>query len=106
VQADIDGGHPSPLGLVTVHTADLKQIGKCHQVLAYGYDVDDAGTVTLAIYDPNTAPGQADDVWIRFDGAHPGHVSTISHNINIGEPTLHGFFRSTYLPKAPPAVMT
>jgi hypothetical protein len=104
VRADIDAGHPSPLGLVTVHTTDLKQIGKCHQVLAYGYDVDDAGTVTLAIYDPNTSPGQADGVWIRFDGGHARHVSTISHNINIGEPTLHGFFRSTYSPKVPPPV--
>ncbi|MCW2529650.1 MAG: hypothetical protein JWM76_4510 [Pseudonocardiales bacterium] len=104
VRADIDAGHPSPLGLVTVHTTDLKQIGKCHQVLAYGYDVDDAGAVTLAIYDPNTSPDQADDVWIRFDGAHPGHVSMISHNINIGEPTLHGFFRSIYSAKVPPVV--
>ena len=47
VRADIDAGHPSPLGLVTVHTADLRQIGKCHQVLAYGYRTDAARTVTL-----------------------------------------------------------
>ncbi|MDT4907409.1 MAG: hypothetical protein QOI69_650, partial [Pseudonocardiales bacterium] len=35
VRADIDAGRPSPLGLVTVHTADLSKIGRCHQVLAY-----------------------------------------------------------------------
>jgi hypothetical protein len=103
VRADIDAGHPSPLGLVTVHTADLSQIGKCHQVLAYAYEVDDSGAVTLNIYDPNTNHAAADGVWISFDGAHPKTVSPINHNINIGEPTLHGFFRSTYSPKPPPS---
>jgi hypothetical protein len=102
VRADIGAGHPSPLGLVTVHTAELSQLGKCHQVLAYGYEIDRDGVVTLNIYDPNTATGTADDVWIRFDASHPKMVSTISHNLNIGEPTLHGFFRSKYSPKVPP----
>ncbi len=67
VRADIDAGHPSPLGLVTMHTADLRQIGKCHQVLAYGYRIDDAQAVTLSIYDPNTGLDTADDVWISFN---------------------------------------
>lgn len=102
VRVDIDAGHPSPLGLVTIHAADLTQIGKCHQVLAYGYDVADDGTVTVAVYDPNTAAPGADDVWIRFAAGAPSVVSPIAHNINIGEPTLHGFFRSTYTPKSPP----
>jgi hypothetical protein len=103
VRADIDGGYPSPLGLVTVHTADLRQIGKCHQVLAYGYRVDDAQTVTLNIYDPNTGMDTADGVWISFSAAAPHKVSPITHNINIGESTMHGFFRSSYTAKQPPA---
>lgn len=103
VRADIDSGHPSPLGLVPVHTADLKQIGKCHQVLAYGYRVDDESTVTLQIYDPNTNHAAANDVWISFSAARPAKVSTISHNINIAESTLHGFFRSHYETKSPPS---
>ena len=102
VRGDIDAGHPSPLGLVTVHTADLRQLGKCHQVLAYGYRVDDAQTVTLNIYDPNTGLDAADDVWISFNAGAPAKVSPITHNINIDGSTLHGFFRSTYTPKAPP----
>jgi hypothetical protein len=102
VRADIDSGHPSPLGLVTVHTADLTKIGKCHQVLAYAYELDDAGPVRLSIYDPNTAHAAADEVWIRFDGHDANTVSAITHNINIAEPTLHGFFRSAYSPKTPP----
>ncbi|MEP7020721.1 MAG: hypothetical protein ABI808_08725 [Pseudonocardiales bacterium] len=103
VRADIDEGRPSPLGLVTVHTTDLSQIGKCHQVLAYGYAVDNAGTVTLSVYDPNTEHDAADGVRITFDTAHPHQVSPITHNIGIDGTTLHGFFRSTYLPKPPPA---
>ena len=104
VRDEIDSGHPSPLGLVTVHTADLRQIGKCHQVLAYGYQVDDDEFVTINVYDPNTDHDSADDVWITFSAAHPSKVSPINHNIDIGEPTLHGFFRSSYRFKSPPAV--
>jgi len=102
VRTDIDDGHPSPLGLVTVHTADLTQIGKCHQVLAYGYHLDDAQTVRLSIYDPNTALEASDDVWISFATAAPHTPSPITHNINIGGSMLHGFFRSDYTKKTPP----
>jgi hypothetical protein len=102
LRATIDGGRPCPLGLVTVHTADLSQIGKCHQVLAYAYSCDDAGLVTVRVYDPNTAHGSADDVWITFNSSAPKVVSPINHNINIGEPTLHGFFCSAYSRKQPP----
>jgi hypothetical protein len=102
VRADIDAGHPSPLGLVTIHTADLRQIGRCHQVLAYGYRTDDNRTVTLNVYDPNTDPNAADDVQISFDVGNPHRVSPINHNINIDESALHGFFRTKYAPKVPP----
>lgn len=102
VRADIDAGRPSPLGLVTVHTTDLSKIGKCHQVLAYGYDIEGTGEVTLNVYDPNTEHDTADDVHINFDTADPRHVSPITHNINIDGTTLHGFFRSTYTAKIPP----
>jgi hypothetical protein len=102
VRADIDAGRPSPLGLVTVHTADLSKIGRCHQVLAYGYEVDDSDSVTLDVYDPNTEHDAADDVRISFDTGDPHHVSPITHNINIDGSTLHGFFRSAYTRKTPP----
>jgi hypothetical protein len=97
VQADIDAGHPSALGLVTVHTADVRQIGRCHQVLAYGYSVDDSA-VTLSVYDPNTVNEDADGVWIRL----PLDGGVIEQNVNIGENTLHGFFRSRYSVRMPP----
>ena len=77
VRADIDAGHPSPLGLVTVHTAELTQIGKCHQVLAYGYRIDDDESVTVSVYDPNTDHDSADAVWISFNAADPHKVTPI-----------------------------
>ncbi len=85
-----------------MHTADLSKIGKCHQVLAYGYTIDDTGAVTLDVYDPNTEHDSADDVHITFDTADPHHVSPITHNVNIEGSTLHGFFRSPYTRKTPP----
>jgi hypothetical protein len=103
VRADIDANHPSPLGLVTVHTSDLSRIGKCHQVLAYGYEVDDDQNVTLFVCDPNTPRARADEVIIAFRAAEPRRPTPITCNINITESTLHGFFRSAYSPKQPPA---
>ncbi|SOD74543.1 hypothetical protein SAMN05892883_3729 [Jatrophihabitans sp. GAS493] len=102
IRADIDAGRLSTLGLVTVHGTDLKQLGKNHQVLAYGYSLDDAGALTLHVYDPNTPTDSADGVVIQLDVSDPSTVTTISHNINIGEPTLHGFFRADYARKNPP----
>ena len=107
VKSDIDGGQLSPLGLVTVHSPTFaavgSEIGKCHQVLAYAYRLGDDGTVAISVYDPNTARATADDVHITMNIATPGTPSPITHNINIAEPTLHGFFRSRYSPAVPPA---
>jgi hypothetical protein len=102
IRADIDGGHPSPIGLVTIRSLDIGKIGQCHQVLGYAYQISDQGIVTLSVYDPNTARTTADSVAITFDSAHPGTPSPITHNIDIPETTLHGFFASNYRPATPP----
>lgn len=104
VKSDIDAGHPSPLGLVPLHTTDISRIGACHQVLAYAYAVDDANTLTLSIYDPNTSTADADGVWIRLPLGDAGHSVVINHNVNIAESTLHGFFRAAYSPRQPPQI--
>ncbi len=49
IQADIDAGRLSPLGLIQTDSFD---IGQNHQVLAYGYEKS-GQDVTLHIYDPN-----------------------------------------------------
>ena len=51
IQADIDAGKLSPLGLIQTDNLD---IGSNHQVLAYGYKKS-GQDVTLYIYDPNEA---------------------------------------------------
>jgi Ig-like domain from next to BRCA1 gene len=95
VKADIDGGMLSPLGLVTVYSADPTMMGHNHQVLAYAYEVDDANVLTLRLYDPNTSPTDADDVFLTIDLSNPTHTSPIKHNVDIGR-DVRGFFRTSY----------
>lgn len=52
----IDRGVPVPLGLV--YSAKASELGQSHQVVAYGYEIDDTGMIRIAIYD-NNYPGQA-----------------------------------------------
>src|SRR2546426_9867221 len=39
IRDDIDAGHPCPLGLITVRSVNPRDLGRCHQALAYAYDV-------------------------------------------------------------------
>lgn len=98
VKASIDAGVPAPLGLVTVRSANVADLGKNHQVGAYACDVSGA-EVTVKVYDPNS--GQNDGVWIRFDSSAPQQATTFSSNINIAEP-IRGFFMTAYTPVTPP----
>jgi hypothetical protein len=103
IKADIDGGMLSPLGLVTVYSTDPTMMGHNHQVLAYGYEVDDSNRLTLHLYDPNTAPPGADDVQLSLDLSNPSHTSPITHNVNIGR-GIRGFFRTKYTFSNPAAL--
>ena len=103
VRADIDAGRLSALGLVTVRTADPRQLGLNHQVLAYGYDIDDAGVLTLHLYDPNTAQRDGDRVRLSLDLSDPTRTSPITHNVNISRP-IRGFFRTAYTFRDPSGV--
>ena len=75
VRADIDAGHPSPLGLIKVKSSDPWQLKHDHQVLAYGYDLDD-GMLALRVYDPNR-PGR-DDVRLSLSVADPWHLTAMT----------------------------
>jgi hypothetical protein len=101
VKADIDNGHPSPLGLVTVYSANPADLGQNHQVLAYGYDLDDSNNLTLHVYDPNTEAQNADGAKLSLNLSHPSQASLIHHNINIGHPVIRGFVRVDYSPVDP-----
>jgi hypothetical protein len=95
VKGDLDHGRLSPLALVLVKSADPGQLGKNHQVLAYGYDL--AGTaLTIHVYDPN-AP-QDDTVTLTLDIAHPEHTTSVM----LGATPVVAFFRTRYTFEAPP----
>jgi hypothetical protein len=98
VQQDIDQGRLSPLGLIQTDSLD---IGKNHQVLAYGYEKS-GQQVTLYIYDPN----ELREITFRFD------VTATDGEVHIertgGDPRntarrIFCFFRiDGYTPKVPP----
>ncbi len=102
VLADIDAGHPSPLGLVTVRSANPVDLGRNHQVLAYRYELF-RGILTLHVYDPNTDVDEADFAFLRMSLVDPSHATTIDHNIGIADP-IRGFFRVDYVPADPSAL--
>jgi hypothetical protein len=97
IRADIDGGHPSPIGLITVKSSDPFDLKRDHQVLVYGYDLD-GDAVTLRLYDPNL-PGR-DDVVLRFGSEEPAHAQTLA--VMPDGPQVFAFFRVTYGPATPP----
>jgi hypothetical protein len=98
VRTDLDHGTPVALGVVTVDSADPRDLGLNHQVLAYGYDLD-GSNVTLNVYDPNR--GRRDDAAIRFDTRNPQRRTTFSHTLGLNRP-LRGFFRTAYQAATPP----
>ena len=103
IRATIDSGHPCPLGVVTVHSADPTLLGNNHQVMAYAYELDDADNLTIKVYDPNTSPASADEVQMWLNISDPSHTTPISHNIAIELP-VRGFFHVDYDPQDPSAL--
>jgi len=89
---------PSPLGIVTVHSDQLSDLGRTIR----GWHTPtprQAGSVTVRVYDRNR--GQNDDVTIRFETGRPAEATTFTHSLDIDQ-DVRGFFRSTYTPQPPP----
>jgi hypothetical protein len=97
IRADVDAGHPSPLGLITVKSSDPFDLKEDHQVLVFGYDLD-GGAVTLHLYDPNQ-PGR-DDITLRFETGDPTRPQTLA--VTPGGPPVLAFFRVAYVHATPP----
>ena len=95
IRSELDAGRLVCLGLVTVAGTNPGDLGKNHQVLAWGYDLDGAQGLTLRVYDPNTPQDRADDVTIALSLAHPEQPTPITHNVAIEGP-IRGFFRTEY----------
>jgi hypothetical protein len=94
IRALIDQGHPCPLGLVTVQSLAPLRLGENHQVLAYGYDLDEKKQhLTIQVYDPNH-PRQ-DDLTLSLAIDQPTQATPIV--FSTGMP-VRGFFRTSYAP--------
>jgi hypothetical protein len=98
IQSDLDAGRPSPLGLIhgqeppTVgFFTGMQDLGQCHQVLAWGYDLDGT-SLTIYIYDPDNA-GDANT--ITLDIGNPSHTTPIAVS-NFEPGNFRGFFRTHY----------
>jgi hypothetical protein len=90
IRAEIDAGRPCVVGLIRTSGASPWLLSRNHQVLAWAYASDEAGGITIRVYDPNH-PGR-DDVELRATTAGGGHLAQ-----STGEPLL-GWFRQPYPP--------
>jgi hypothetical protein len=92
VQQELESGHPSPLGLIKVKSAHVNDLGKNHQVLAYGYDLEGAD-LALCIYDPNYP--DRDDVRLALSLADPTQPTPVTCT---PADTVYCFFQTRYTP--------
>lgn len=99
IRAALDAGQLAALGLVKQKGVSPLKLGMNHQVLAYGYDLDDAtGEVTVHIYDPNY-PGD-DTCTLTFNTADPDTARPVVHSCE--GPSVRGVFFTEYRPTAEP----
>jgi hypothetical protein len=97
IRDDLDSGRLCPLGLVEVESLNPFELGNNHQVLAYGYDLNQqSGDLRILVYDPNN-PGD-DEVTLALNMAYPNMPSRITFS---ADPAGRGFFRSRYAPADP-----
>jgi hypothetical protein len=93
IKGSLDAGAPVPLACIIPTSSNPFDLGKNHQVLAYGYDTNPDGTVSVHVYDPNTDPVGADSVSITFNPND--HTVPLTDNVFV-DGTIRGFFRVPY----------
>lgn len=98
IQAMLDAGHLVPLGLVKIKSDLPEDLGKNHQVLAYGYDLD-GSDLTLHLYDPNYA--DRDDVQLSLSVASVRVPVPVTY---FPTETVYCFFHTPYTPAPPPSL--
>ncbi|HEX8939200.1 MAG TPA: hypothetical protein VF763_03465 [Candidatus Limnocylindrales bacterium] len=96
IRADIDHGRPSPLGLVRVVSADPRDLGHDHQVLAYRYTLS-GSALAIGVYDPNHPDD--DDITIALDTADADAAASVVYS--AGDGPVHCFFRTAYTAAIP-----
>ncbi|MCM3729009.1 hypothetical protein M3226_25535 [Neobacillus cucumis] len=96
IKNDLDNGKLSPLGLVRVKSLNPFEIRRNHQVLAYGYDLNE-NDLSIHIYDPNFP--NDDHVSISLNIGKPESTTSVFHS-KSSEP-IYSFFRTDYKFKRP-----
>src|SRR5262245_17221546 len=97
IRQALDKGQIAMLGLVQVVSDDPAKLGKNHQVVAYGYDLD-GSMLKLHIYDPNY-PGD-DTVTLTLNLADPRGVAKGVYS-KYADPPIHCFFMAPYAKRDP-----
>ena len=77
IKQALDDNKLTAIGLIRVAATNPFKLTGNHQVLAYGYEIGDDGSIRVHVYDPNHP--NRNDVWVPMDGS--GKQST-------GEPVL------------------
>jgi Thrombospondin type 3 repeat len=99
----IDQGKPAVLGLVAA--SSISDIGKNHQVVAYGYTYDKQANnqYTFYIYDPNHPGKEVKATWYPPNVGGKLYYSMGSKALNTYKelPSWRGFFVEDYSPKIP-----
>lgn len=68
IRAEIDGGKLVMIGLIRHHGSNPMELGRDHQVLAFGYETDGPnGPTTIRVYDPNWP--DRDDISLQLSSA-------------------------------------
>lgn len=98
IRADIDAGHPSPLGLIRTKSWNPNDLKFNHQVVAWGYEID-GEQLSLLLYDPNSPAN--DDVRLVLSLANPNGPTPVVYVPDPGRQTWC-FFRVRYTPALPP----
>jgi hypothetical protein len=88
-----------PPGLIQTKSADPLQIGKNHQVLAYGYDLN-GNDLRIKIYDPNHP--RDDNVTLSLNIGNPYNTTDVVHSRHTAPRDVFCFFRPTYVYREPP----
>jgi hypothetical protein len=89
VRRALDAGRLAALGLIRVRSRNPLRMGENHQVLAWGYGLDEStGSLRIAIYDPNHVG--RDDVTLALNLRDPAGILSAT-----GEP-FRGFFHTPY----------
>lgn len=97
IKGDLDKDTLSPVGLIETKSWDPFDLGKNHQVLAYGYDLNGTN-LTIHLYDPNEENN--DNITLSLSIANPEHTTPVT--FSTGK-TVWCFFRPDYTFSWPPA---